>query len=44
MFAALKTIAYTEVKKTEKFAIPQLTTLKLQQETVDPEMINGEAD
>merc|ERR1711998_411378 len=29
VFAALRTIAYTEVKKTEKFVIPQLTTLKL---------------
>merc|ERR1712094_151623 len=28
VFAALRTIAYTEVKKTEKFVIPQLTTLK----------------
>ena len=27
--AALRTIAYAEVKKTEKFIIPQLTTLKL---------------
>jgi nucleoid DNA-binding protein len=29
VFAALQTIAYAEVKKTEKFVIPQLTTLKL---------------
>ena len=29
VFAALRTIAYAEVKKTEKFVIPQLTTLKL---------------
>merc|ERR1711982_321928 len=29
VFAALRTIAYVEVKKTEKFVIPQLTTLKL---------------
>merc|ERR1739847_242515 len=29
VFAALRTIAYAEVAKTEKFAIPQLTTLKL---------------
>merc|ERR1712046_193092 len=29
VFAALRTIAYPEVKKTEKFVIPQLTTLKL---------------
>merc|ERR1711990_804223 len=28
VFAALRTIAYAEVKKTEKFVIPQLTTLK----------------
>merc|ERR1712196_645364 len=31
VFAALRTIAYAEVKKTEKFVIPQLTTLKLKQ-------------
>merc|ERR1711937_819426 len=29
VFAALRTIAYAEVKKTEKFVIPQVTTLKL---------------
>merc|ERR1711912_173295 len=29
VFAALRTIAYAEVEKTEKFVIPQLTTLKL---------------
>merc|ERR1712118_634524 len=29
VFAALRTIAYADVKKTEKFVIPQLTTLKL---------------
>merc|ERR1711998_712755 len=29
VFAALQTIACAEVKKTEKFVIPQLTTLKL---------------
>ena len=29
VFAALRTIACAEVKKTEKFVIPQLTTLKL---------------
>merc|ERR1711874_394846 len=29
VFAALRTIAYAEVKKTEKFVIPQITTLKL---------------
>ena len=29
VFAALQTIAYAEVKKTEKFVIPQLATLKL---------------
>merc|ERR1711862_996731 len=29
VFAALRTIAYVEVRKTEKFVIPQLTTLKL---------------
>merc|ERR1712159_262464 len=28
VFAALRTIAYAEVRKTEKFVIPQLTTLK----------------
>merc|ERR1712178_72867 len=29
VLAALQTIAWAEVKKTEKFVIPQLTTLKL---------------
>merc|ERR1711941_220836 len=29
VFAALRTIACAEVKKTEKFVIPQITTLKL---------------
>merc|ERR1712046_500940 len=31
VLAALQTIACAEVKKTEKFVIPQLTTLKLKQ-------------
>ena len=29
MFAALRTIAYAEVKKTKKFVIPKLLTLEL---------------
>ena len=29
MLAALQTIAYAEVKKTDQFVIPQLPTLKL---------------
>merc|ERR1719446_1253361 len=29
VFAALQTLAYAEVKKTEKFVIPQLVMLKL---------------
>ena len=32
VFAALRTIACAEVKKTEKFVISQLTTLKLRHE------------
>ena len=35
VFAALRTIAYAEVKKTEKFVIPQLTTFKLQKECLN---------
>merc|ERR1712171_16897 len=38
VFAALRTIAYAEVKKTEKFVIPQLTTLKLKHKPAGKEV------
>merc|ERR1719463_1001281 len=50
VFAALQTIACAEVKKTEKFVIPQLTTLVLQlqrrelREVRDPATHDAEAE